>query len=260
MTFARSVLRPDKKDIVEANANRPKKMKLKDKVALITGGGRGIGKAVALAYAHEGAKIAICARTASEIEQTLGEIQALEAEGAGWACDVSLEEPVQELVANVKQKFGRVDVLVNNAGVMTRPAPTIELDVKKWDYTIAVNLRGLFLTTQAVLPIMMKQRSGSIINLSSTIGRGAYANFIAYATSKWGVEGFTQTLADEARPYHIRANSVEPGYVATKLTGYRGSEPSSVTGVFVYLASDESVDVSGKMLSSSGWKREVNTR
>ena len=187
-------------------------MKLKDKVALITGGGRGIGKAVALAYAREGAKIAICARTGSEIEQTVGEIRALKAECAGWPCDVSLEEPVRELLANVKQKFGRLDVLVNNAGVMTRPVPTVELDVKKWDYTIAVNLRGLFLMTQAVLPIMMKQKSGSIINLSSTIGRGAYANFIAYATSKWGVEGFTQTLAAEARPYRIRANSVEPGY------------------------------------------------
>jgi 3-oxoacyl-[acyl-carrier protein] reductase len=260
MTIAKSFLRPNKKYIVEKPRIGTKKMKLKNKVALITGGGRGIGKAVALAYAREGAKIAICARTASEIEQTVGEVQALKAEGAGWPCDVSMEEPVQELVANVKQQFGRIDVLVNNAGVMTRPAPTMELEVKKWDYTIAVNLRGLFLTTQAVLPIMMKQKSGSIINLSSTIGRGAYANFIAYATSKWGVEGFTQTLAEEARPYHIRANSVEPGYVATKLTGYRGSQPASVTDVFVYLASDEAVNINGKMLSSSGWKREVNTR
>jgi 3-oxoacyl-[acyl-carrier protein] reductase len=132
--------------------------------------------------------------------------------------------------------------------------PLAELEVKKWDYTIAVNLRGLFLVTQTVLPIMIKQKSGSIINVSSMIGRGAYANFIAYATSKWGLEGFTQTLAAEARPHNIRANSVEPGYVATKLTGYSGSKPESVTDVFVYLASDESRNVSGKMLSSSGWK------
>jgi len=140
---------------------------------------------------------------------------------------------------------------------MTRPTPITELDVKKWDYTIAVNLRGPFLITQAVLPIMMKQKSGSIINVSSMIGRGAYANFIAYATSKWGLEGFTQTLAAETRSSNIRVNSVEPGYVATKLTGFHGSKPESVTDVFVFLASDESKGVTGKMLSSSGWKSQV---
>jgi 3-oxoacyl-[acyl-carrier protein] reductase len=230
-------------------------MKLKDKVALITGGGRGIGKAVAMAYAREGARVAICARTASEIEKAVAEIRALDTEGEGWSCDVSLEESVKELVANVKQKFGRIDVLVNNAGVMTRPAPTVDLEVKKWDYTIAVNLRGLFLVTQAVLPLMIKQRSGSIINVSSSVGRSAYANFIAYVTSKWGLEGFTQTLALEVRSNNIRVNSVEPGYVATKLTGYYGSKPESVTEVFVHLASDESKGTTGKMLSSSDWQR-----
>lgn len=232
-------------------------MKLKDKVALITGGGRGIGKAIALAYAHEGAKIAICARTPSEIEQALKEIREIKAEAAGWPCDVSLEDPVRELVANAKQQFGRIDILVNNAGVMTRPAPITELEVKKWDYTIAVNLRGAFLVTQAVVPIMMKQKNGSIINLSSMIGRGAYANFIAYATSKWGLEGFTQTLAAEVRSDNIRANTVEPGVVATKLTGYSGSKPESVTDVFVFLASDESKGVTGRMLSASGWKSQL---
>jgi len=232
-------------------------MKLRDKVALITGGGRGIGKAIALAYAREGANVAICARTASEIDQTLQEIRNINPDTAGWPCDVSLEEPVKELVAKVNQEFGKIDVLVNNAGVMTRPVPMTELDVKKWDYTMAVNLRGLFLVTQAVLPIMMRQRSGSIINLSSMIGRGAYANFIAYATSKWGVEGFTQTLAAEVRSYNIRANTVEPGVVATKLTGYSGSKPESVTEVFVFMASDESKGVTGKMLNASNWKSQV---
>ena len=231
-------------------------MKLKNKVALITGGGRGIGKAVAMAYAREGAALAICARTGSELDQTVKEIQALKVQCEGWRCDVSLEEPVRDFVAKVLKVFGRIDVLVNNAGVMTRPAPIAELEVKKWDYAMAVNLRGPFLITQAVLPIMIKQKSGSIINVSSMIGRGAYPNFIAYATSKWGLEGFTQTLAAEVRSHNIRANTVEPGYVATKLTGYSGSKPESVTDVFVYLASDEAQDVSGKMLSSSGWKSQ----
>jgi len=232
-------------------------IKLQDKVALITGGGRGIGKAVALAYAREGAKIAFCARTDSEIEQAAQDIGALKAECRGWTCDVSVEESVKEFVAAASKEFGRIDILVNNAGVMTRPTPITELEVRKWDYTIAVNLRGPFLVTQALLPLMMKQRSGSIINVSSMIGRGAYANFTAYATSKWGLEGFTQTLAADVRSSGIRVNSVDPGVVATKLTGYSGSKPESVTEVFVYLASDEAKGITGKMLSSSGWRQEV---
>lgn len=232
-------------------------MKLKDKIALITGGGRGIGKAVALAYAREGAKLVICARTAPEIEQTKQEILKLKAECLGRVCDVSLEDAVSELMTETKKSYGRIDVLVNNAGVMTRPAPLVELEVKKWDYTIAVNLRGPFLVTRAALPLMMAQKSGSIINLSSSVGRGAYANFAAYAASKWGIEGLTQTLAAELKSYNIRVNSVDPGYVATKLTGYGGGRPESVTDVFVYLAADESRGITGKALSSSGWKSEI---
>lgn len=232
-------------------------VKLKGKVALITGAGRGIGKAVAQAYSREGAKLALCARTGAEIDATVKELRSMGAEAEGWAYDVSLEEPVKDFVANVQKKFGCIDILVNNAGVMTRPVPATELEVKKWDYTIAVNLRGPFLVTQTVLPIMMRQKSGAIINVSSMIGRGAYANFAAYAASKWGVEGLTQTLALETRSSNIRVNSVDPGYVSTKLTGYHGSKPESVTDLFVYLASDEATNVTGKMLSCSGWKSQV---
>jgi NAD(P)-dependent dehydrogenase (short-subunit alcohol dehydrogenase family) len=137
---------------------------------------------------------------------------------------------------------------------MTRPTPLTEYDVKKWDYTIAVNLRGPFLMVKAVLPLMLQQGGGSIINVSSSIGRTAYANFAAYAASKWGLEGFTQTLALEVKDHKVRVNSVEPGYVATKMTGFHGSAPESVTGVFVFLGSDESSGVTGRMLSSSDWK------
>ncbi len=161
-------------------------MNLKDKVALITGGGRGIGKAVALAYAREGAKLAICARTESEIEKSAEEIRALGSECVGLVCDVSVEDSVERMVKNLENHFGRVDVLVNNAGVMTRPVSLAQLEVKKWDYTLAVNLRGNFLVTRVILPLMFRQKTGSIINVSSTIGRGAYANFAAYAVSKWG--------------------------------------------------------------------------
>ena len=172
-------------------------------------------------------------------------------------CDVSLEEQVKELIEETEKSYGQIDILVNNAGVMTRPVPLVEYDVKKWDYTLAVNLRGPFLVTKAVLPLMMRKKTGSIINVSSSIGRGAYANFGAYAVSKWGVEGFTQTLAAEVRSYNIRVNSVEPGYVATKLTGYQGSRPESVTEPFLFLATDESKRITGKMLSSSGWRSQI---
>src|SRR4029077_13177824 len=119
------------------------------------------------------AALALCARTGAELDKTCSEIRSLNAECATWTCDVSLQEPVRELVANVTWKFNRIDVLVNNAGVMTRPVPITQLDVKKWDYTIAVNLRGPFLVTQAVLPIMIKQKSGSVINVSSMIAAAA---------------------------------------------------------------------------------------
>lgn len=232
-------------------------MSLKDKVALVTGGGRGIGKAVAIAYAHEGVKLVICARTASEIEQSAGEIRQLGTECLGLVCDVSVEDSVATLVKDLEDHFGQVDILVNNAGVMTRPVSLAELEVRKWDYTLAVNLRGTFLVTRTILPLMFRQKNGSIINVSSTIGRGAYANFAAYAVSKWGVEGLTQTLAVEVKSHNIRVNSVDPGTVATKLTGYAGSRPESVTGVFVFLASDESRGITGRMLSSSGWKSQI---
>jgi 3-oxoacyl-[acyl-carrier protein] reductase len=202
-------------------------------------------------YAREGAKLAYAAHDAESI---------VSIQNAGKCRSRGLDRRVAgrtggRPVGNA-HKNSAIDVLLSNAGVMTRSAPLTELDVKKWDYTIAVNLRAPF-WSQAVLPIMIKQKAGSIINVSSTIGRGAYANFLAYATSKWGLEGFTQTLAAEVRASHIRVNSVAPGYVATKLTGYSGTKPESVTDVFVYLASDESKGVTSKQLNSSGWKSEL---
>ena len=232
-------------------------MKLAGKIAVITGGGRGIGKAVALAYAREGAKLAICARSAAELDKTAEAIRALGADCLALPADVSEEEPASAFVKEVEKHYGRIDVLVNNAGVMTRPAPLVEYDVKKWDYTIAVNLRGPFLMAKAVVPIMAQQGGGSIINVSSMIGRGGYANFAAYAASKWGLEGLTQTLAAEVGGSKVRVNSVEPGYVATKMTGYHGSAPESVTDVFVFLASDEAKGVTSRMLSASDWRAEM---
>jgi 3-oxoacyl-[acyl-carrier protein] reductase len=232
-------------------------MKLEGKVVLVTGGSRGIGRAIALACAREGANLSLCARTESEVDKTVAELRGLGVQCAGQVCDVSQEESVEQLIASVMDRFGRIDVLVNNAGVMTRASTAWELDVRKWDYTIAVNLRGAFLVSRAVLPYMIRQKGGSIINVSSMIGRMAYPNFIAYSASKWGLEGFSQALAAELRSHRIRVNSVDPGTVATKLTGFSGSKPESVTGVFVFLASDESKGITGRMLSSSNWRSEI---
>jgi NAD(P)-dependent dehydrogenase (short-subunit alcohol dehydrogenase family) len=232
-------------------------LRLKNKVALVTGGGRGIGKAISLAYAREGAKIAICARMGAELQETAKDIRKLGGKCLETVCDVSQEESVASIVKELEKGFGAVDVLVNNAGVLTRPTPIAELEIRKWDHTIAVNLRGSFLMTRAVLPLMTCLKGSSIINISSMIGCGVYANFSAYTASKWGIEGLTQTLAAELRSSGIRVNSVDPGYVATKLTGCSGSRPESVTDAFLYLAADESKGITGKMLSSAGWKSQI---
>lgn len=231
--------------------------RLAGKVVLITGGGRGIGQAVAMHCAREGARVGICARSGGEVDAAAAELRKFTSDARGWTCDVSDEAQVTEFVRAAQEHFGRIDCLINNAGVMTRPAPITEMETRKFDYTIAVNLRGAFLMCKAVVPVMERQHGGSIVNVSSMVGRGAYANFTAYAASKWGVEGLTTTLAAELRGSHIRVNSVEPGYVATKMTGYHGSKPESVTDVFLFLASDESKSVTGKMLSSSGWKSQI---
>jgi len=198
--------------------------------------------------------LAICSRTEEELNETASSIREHGAVCFESICDVSEEASVSQLVAAVLSEFGRIDVLVNNAGVMTRPVSFEQVDVKKWDYTIAVNLRGTFLVTRAVLPTMKRQNEGCIINVSSMIGRQGYPNFSAYAASKWGIEGLTQTLASELRDGSIRVNTVDPGYIATKVTGYRGSDPESATGIFVYLASDEGKTITGQALDSSNWK------
>ncbi len=232
-------------------------MNLTGKVAIVTGAGRGIGKAVAEAYARAGADLALIARTAEEVTATDEAVRRLGRRCLRYSGDVSQEDQVADFVKEVLGEFGRIDVLVNNAGVMTRPTDVVDFDVKKWDYTIAVNLRGPFLCTKMVLPTMLSQKSGSIINVTSMMGRGAYPRFAAYGVSKWGIEGFTRILAEEVESVRIRVNAVDPGYVATKLTRYAGSSPESVTEVFVFLASDDSRKITGRTLTAEGWKKEI---
>ena len=232
-------------------------MKLQGKVALISGGGRGIGRAVALGYAREGAKVAICSRTPSEINAVGREIEALGGTSVFLACDVSKEDEVMRCVEETLSRFGEIHVLVNNAGVMSRAAPIAEFEIRKWDYTLSVNLRGPFLLSRAVLPHMQKAKKGSIINVSSSLGRRSWPNFGAYSVSKAALEALTLVLAEEVRSSGIRVNSVDPGYVATKITHFSGSSPDSVTPVFVYLASDESKAITAMQLTASHWQSEI---
>jgi NAD(P)-dependent dehydrogenase (short-subunit alcohol dehydrogenase family) len=229
-------------------------MKLENKVALVTGGSRGIGKAVAAAFAREGARLALCARTATELQQTIADLRSMKAQAEGWTCDVTMEASVNEFVHEAQRTFGRIDILVNNAGVMTRPAPMVELEVRKWDYTIAVNLRGPFLVTQAVLPFMLQQKSDCDYQCFVDDWPRRVREFRRLCDLEMGfgrIQPNSRRRAEcEPDPGEFRG----PGYVATKLTGYRGSKPESVTEVFVYLASDESKAVTGKMLSSATWR------
>ncbi|MBI2369450.1 MAG: SDR family oxidoreductase [Deltaproteobacteria bacterium] len=230
-------------------------MKLKDRVAVLTGAGRGIGRAVALAYAQEDASLVLAARTTSELEATAADVRGLGRPCLAVPCDVAQEDQVQALVDRALKEFGRIDVLVSNAGVMTSPAPLAELEIRKWDYTLNVNLRGTFLCARAVLPSMLRQRGGSIITVSSMMGHGIYPRHGAYVVSKWGVETLTRVLAEEVRGSGVRVNAVDPGVVATRMTHFSGSKPESVTGVFLYLASEDSKKVTGQVLSAQEWRR-----
>lgn len=230
---------------------------LADKAALITGGGRGIGRAVALAYARAGARVAICARTEAELAETGGQIEAAGGKAVAIPCDVAQATQVDRLVGRVLADLGRIDVLINNAGVGGPKGPLAAIAVEDWDAVLGVNLRGAFLCARAVLPHMMERRQGSVINVSSWLGRDSMPGWGPYGVSKWGLEGLTRYLAEEARSYGIRVNSVSPGFVATRMTNYGGADPETVTDVFVYLGSDASRGITGRALDADRWRSQV---
>jgi NAD(P)-dependent dehydrogenase (short-subunit alcohol dehydrogenase family) len=189
-------------------------MKLENQAAIVTGGGQGIGKAIALALANEGADVLVCGRHEETLEQTAGELRQLGRRALAQVADVSLEEQVNAMVEAALSQFGRIDILVNNAGVVGPTAPVTSVSRAAWDETIAVNLTSAFLCSKAVLPGMIERRSGKIINISSVAGRMAYALRSPYAVSKWGMIGLTRTLAQEVGQDNIQINAVLPGPTA----------------------------------------------
>lgn len=191
-------------------------MKLKDQTAIVTGAGRGIGRATALAFAHEGANVVLVARTASEIEAVAEAIQKTGREALAVPTDVANKSEVQSMVRKTLERFGKVDILVNNAGVAgTSPIPKITEEL--WDLNIAVNLKGVFLCTQAVFSHMCEQGHGHILNVSSLAGRHPGARYGAYCAAKFGVSGFTGVTNNEGLSHGVKATLVEPGPVDTKM-------------------------------------------
>jgi len=191
-------------------------LKLKDQVALVTGAGRGIGRAVALAFAREGAAVALAARTTSELEAVAAQIKSRAGHALVVPTDVTREASVGALVEQVLGDFKRVDILVTAAGVATF-APLVDTKTEEWDRMLAVNLRGVFLACRTVLPAMMRQRRGTIINIVSIAAKRAIPGNAAYAASKHAVLGLTQVLAEEMRAHGVRVGALCPGAVDTPL-------------------------------------------
>ena len=200
-------------------------MKLENRIAIITGGGRGIGRATALALAKEGANIVLAARTETEIVSVADEVQQLGRQAFAIKTDVQQKTEVDAMVTQTLDTFGRVDILVNNAGVaIHNPIPKIRED--DWDLTMAVNLKGVFLCTQAVFSHMCEQKYGHIVNVSSVSGKYGHVNGGAYCASKFAVVGFTETTNNEGKRYGVKASVVCPGPVDTKMR--RDNHPDDV--------------------------------
>ncbi len=241
---------------------------LQDKVAIITGASRGIGRAVARKYAEEGANIAITARTINDdVQVFISELEALGVKVRAYTSDASSFDAAHALVAEVHKEFGRIDILVNNAGI-TQDALMMRMTEEQWDNVININLKGAFNLIHAVTPIMMKQRSGNIINMSSVVGVSGNAGQANYAASKAGMIGLTKSIAKEMGSRGIRANTITPGFIITDMTHAlsedvrkqweaqipirRGGTPEDVANVAVFLASDMSSYITGQTINVCG--------
>jgi NAD(P)-dependent dehydrogenase (short-subunit alcohol dehydrogenase family) len=243
--------------------------RLEGKVALVTGASKGIGKAVAAAYANEGATVFICARNQAQLNRAVDEIRAAGGPGQvyGLAGDVGNAEDAKRLVSAAQQQVGAIQILVNNASLLGPRAPIAEYPISAWEEVIRVNLTGPFLMTREALQVMIPRHEGSIINVSSGVGRVGRARWGAYAASKFGLEGLTQLTADEVREFGIRVNAVNPGPTRTDMRAAAYPEedpltlpvPDEITAVFLHLASDESRAVTGQSFEAEDWSKPLIT-
>jgi NAD(P)-dependent dehydrogenase (short-subunit alcohol dehydrogenase family) len=230
-----------------------------DSVAIVTGGGRGIGKAIAQGFAREGARVVVTARTADEIADVAHEIVLAGGEAIGVVCDVSDEANVQQMVDEAISQWDRIDILVNNAATNLPNIDVVDMEPDAWRRVVDVNLTGPFLCARAVLPKMIEQGSGSIVNISSIGGRHGSKGRGPYRAAKAGLINLTETLAAENFSYGVRVNCVCPGGVETEMLRTIGASmnrqlmtPDEMANVVLYLASDDSSAVTGTSIDAFG--------
>ena len=259
-------------------------MRLQDRVAIVTGSGSGLGKAMAKRLAEEGASVVVADINAEAVATVVGELEKAGRTAVGFTVDVRDRSQLKELMATTAGKFGRIDILVNNAGV-TRHRPFLAMNDEDWNIVLAVDLKGVFFCVQAVAEYMIKQRCGKIVNISSASGNGgashATAGSIAgnanYAAAKAGVIQLTKTLAAELGPHGINVNSVAPGFILTPMTStsrtpqeveehievrkkssvlQRVGKPEDIANSVLFLVSDEASFISGQLLRVDGGRTD----
>lgn len=246
---------------------------LEGKTALITGAARGIGKALALKFAAEGANIAFTDLVIDENgKQTEAELQALGVKAKGYASNAADFNQTKEVVTEIHKEFGRIDILVNNAGI-TKDGLMMRMTEQQWDAVIAVNLKSAFNFINAVLPIMLRQKSGSIINMASVVGVHGNAGQSNYAASKAGLIALAKSIAQEVGSRNIRANAIAPGFIETAMTAAlpqevrdewakkiplrRGGQVEDIANVATFLASDMSSYVTGQVIQVDGGMNKI---
>jgi NAD(P)-dependent dehydrogenase (short-subunit alcohol dehydrogenase family) len=239
------------------------KERLRGRVAIVTGGGKGIGRAIALGLAREGANLLLCGRDVPSLEDVCQEVRREGITAAHVKADVSVEREVEHMVEEALKAFGKVDILVNNAGVAGPVDLITDIDKGVWEEVLNINLTGMFLSSRAVLRHMIERRAGNLINLSSGAGfRGALVRSVPYTVSKWGVEGFTYALAVQMRSYGICVNALRPGRTDTDIHRDTPPEiratmrkPNGVSKLAVFLSLQTVETMTGESIDLAEWEK-----
>ena len=242
-------------------------MSLSEHVALITGASQGIGRTCALRLAKEGATVAVAARTQDKLNELVGEITSAGGKAAAFALDVGNEDQIKETIKTAIAQFGKIDILVNNAGI-TRDQLVMRMKRADWDAVLQTNLTSAYLCIQQVIPSMLKQRWGRIINITSVFGQMGQGGQANYAASKAGLIGLTMAIAREVGSRNITCNAVAPGFIETAMTAVLGDEfkqsavkqiplgrvgaPQDVAAAVAFLASDDASYITGHVLNVNG--------
>lgn len=248
-------------------------MQLKDKVVIVTGGARGMGQAIAVRFAREGARVTIC--DIQDCQQTANKVEALGAEALAFNSDVTSETDTADMARKTVERFGRIDVLVNNAAIFggleikNFIKPFDQISVEEWDKLMAVNLKGIFLCCKAVVPYMKQQGQGKIVNLASTVAYTGIPVFLHYTTSKGGVVSMTRALANSLGQFNINVNAVAPGLTITEASKSittpeafqnvldsqsikRPTQPQHIAAAVAFLSSEDADQITGQILAVNG--------